>query len=92
MGGAREIGIGIARALSLEGGPNPLPLSFKGEPVTEAAAIVASILRECDDAGIRLEEVRLDAELFDEVRGQNGTGFRLTKDTSLSCEVLFFRG
>lgn len=91
MVGAREIGIGITRALSLENSPNPFPLSFTGETLTEAAAIVVAILRECEDAGIQLDEVRIDPELFEEVRGQNGTSFSLAKDNSLTCEALFFR-
>lgn len=91
MAGAREIGIGIARALSLDSGPNPFALSFKGETVAEAAEIVSSILRECEDAAIQLEEIRLDPELFDQVRGQSGTTFSLVKDGSLACEALFVR-
>lgn len=91
MVGAREIGIGIARALSLDSAPKPFPLSFKGETVAEAAEIVSSILRECEDAGIQIKEVRLDAELFEQVRGQSGTSFNLVEDSSLTCEVLFVR-
>ncbi len=91
MAGAREIGIGIARVLGLESGPNPFPLSFKGETVAEAAEIVSAILRECEDAGIQIREVRLDAELFEQVRGRTGTSFKLVRDSSLTCEVLFVR-
>lgn len=92
MTGAREIGVGIARALSHDRAPNPFPLSFTGETVKEAADIVSAILRECEDAGIKLEEVKLDAELFERVRGQSGgTSFRLVCDATLNCEVRFIR-
>ena len=91
MAGAREIGIGVARALSLESGPNPFPLTFKGETVTEAADIVSAVLRECEDAGIKLAAVELNPELFQQVRGQSGTAFRLIENASLICEARFLR-
>lgn len=59
--------------------------------IAEATEIVSSISRECEDAALRLEEIRLDPELFDQVRIQSGTSFSLIKEESLICKVMFVR-
>ena len=91
MAGAREIGIGIARALSLKSGPNPLPLSFRGQSIIEAAEIVRAVLRECEDAGIKLSAVELEPDLYHQFRGHVGTSFNLVENSALSGEAQFFK-
>lgn len=91
MAGAREIGLGVAKVLSSQSGPNPFSLSFRGESVSEAAEIVLAVLHECADAAIQLELVELDAELFQQTTADGDLGLPVAKSDSLQSEARFTR-
>jgi hypothetical protein len=89
MAGSKEIGIGVASVLATGLGPDPFPLSFRGQSIEEAGRIVLHILTECRDAGITLKRVELDADLFREIAHEVDVPVRSSAD--LSGEVRFFR-
>ena len=91
MADFREVGIGIASALASEHGPNPFPLAFKGQSLPEAGRIVTAILDECAGAGIRLERVELDPDLYEYLHGRVTADQRIVSNASLQGEVRIFR-
>ena len=91
MAGPSEIGIGVAQVLSSGSGPNPFPLSFRGQSVAEGAEIVVAVLDECADADISLESVELDPELYLALAGRHFGSVTLIENAELQCEVRFIR-
>ncbi len=64
MASVEEMAIGIATLLASEHAPNPVPLTFRGQSLEEAADLVLLATAECGDAGIPLQRLELDPELF----------------------------
>ncbi len=90
VAGFKEMGIGIASALASPHTPNPLSMTLRDQDLPEAARIVLAVLDECRAAGIKLEKVELDPELYAGVR-QRFTGDEcLASNADLQCEVRFF--
>ncbi len=91
MAGPHEIALGIASVLGKPGLPNPMMISFRGESLDGAAEIVRAIITECDDAGIRIDKIELDAELHRNIieRGYSNP-VRLTACDDLIGEIRLF--
>lgn len=70
MAGPKETAIGIATILASEHAPNPVPLIFRGQSLQEAADLVYLVMSECEDAGIPLQRLELDPELFRILEGE----------------------
>ena len=47
MSGPKEIALGVASVLGIKKLPNPLVITFQGQPLREAADIVRMIVSEC---------------------------------------------
>lgn len=92
MAGAKEIGIGVAKAIASSSLPDPFPLTFRGETASEAAAIILAIITECEDADIRLKAVELDPELFRAVIADGSPQIPVYANEELRCEARFIRG
>lgn len=92
MANAKEVALGIASVLGSEHAPDPLPISFKGQSLLEAGTIVLAIIAECRDAGIALDRVQMDPELYREVTARaEAPDVELVRDGNPECEVLFYR-
>lgn len=89
MASAKEAAIGIATLLASEHAPNPVPLTFRGQSLEEAADLVLLITAECEDAGIPLQRLELDPELFVVLEHQLIIPMR--PDPNLEGGVRFFR-
>lgn len=89
MAGGEEIGIGVATLLASQHGPDPLPLSFRGQSLEEAGSIILHILAECRDAGIAIARVELDPDLFRQIGEDVHVPVRPIED--LVGEVRFYR-
>ena len=89
MAGPREIALGVAAVLGSEHGPNPVPLTFRGQSLQDAADLVQLIMAECGDAGILLEGLELDPELFSVLEGK--LVLPLRPDPRLEGVVNFYR-
>jgi hypothetical protein len=64
MAGIQEIALGVARVLRLSPEPEPLPLTFVGQTLEEAAELVSRVVIECADAGLILHRIDLDPALW----------------------------
>lgn len=92
MAGANEVALGVASLLAAEHAPNPVPISFRGQTISEAGTIILAILSECRDANILLDRVVMDPELHHEVTNRATVLDMPTEsDSGLHGEVLFFR-
>lgn len=92
MANAKEVALGIASALGSEHAPDPLPISFRGQSLSEASTIVLAILAECRDAGIALDRVQLDPELYREATGRAGAlEAELLRDGGSEGAAVFYR-
>lgn len=73
MAGPKEVAIGVASMLGTKRAPNPLTITFRGQPLREAADIVRMIVSECDDARIVIKKIEIDQDLEEHIRS-NGYG------------------
>ena len=73
MAGPKEVALGVASVLGKKGLPNPLIVTFRGQPLREAADIVRMIVSECDDAGIVIKKIETDQDLEQHISA-NGYG------------------
>ncbi len=89
MAAAQEIGIGMASLLAMDAGPEPLPLSFRGQTLDEAGEIVLAILAECKDAQISLNRVEGDPHLCRHI--VRDVHVPLRANPQLVGEMLFYR-
>ena len=89
MAGREEVGIGVATLLGMEQAPNPLPVSFRGQTLDEAGALILQILAECRDAGIAIARMELDPDLFRAIGDEVHVPVRPVAD--LIGEVRFYR-
>lgn len=63
MAGPKEIALGVASVVGTKGLPNPLVITFRGQPLREAADIVRMIVSECADTGVVVETIEIDQDL-----------------------------
>jgi hypothetical protein len=89
MAEVKEMGLAIAAALASEHGPNPMPVSFRGQTLSEAGAIILAVLRECRDAEVKLARLEVDPDLFKEI--ELGVDVPLQSSAELNGEVRFWR-
>lgn len=89
MAGARETALGIAAVLGSEHAPNPVPVTFGGQSLQEAAEFVQLITAECGDACISLDRLELDPELFKVLEGK--LLLSMHPDPRLEGSVQFYR-
>ena len=91
MAGPHEIALGIASVLGKYGLPNPLLLSFRGQSLDGAAKVVQAIISECEDAGVGIDKIEFDRELYQYiVEGEYAGSVRLISCDDLSGEVRLF--
>ena len=92
MTGLQEIALGIASVLQGSRAPEPLPVTFVGQSIKEAAELVRRIVGECRDAGIALHHVELDPELAWYFRDQEESiDVPIVTNAELGSEARFFR-
>ena len=92
MAGSNEVALGVASLLASDSAPNPVPLSFRGQAISEAGTIILAILSECRDADILLDRVVMDPQLHREVTHRATIlDVPVQSDRGLHGEVLFFR-
>ncbi len=92
MANAKEVALGITSVLGSTRSPDPLPITFRGQALPEAAAIVIAIVHECRDADIALNRVVVDPELYQEVRSRAPhLDAQTVSDGSLEGVALFYR-
>ena len=92
MAGLREIALGLATALQSPGVPDPLPVTFWGESLVDAAELLALVARECSDAGVPLRRVEVDPVLARYLRdSRRVVGVPVAANPELSGEARFFR-
>ncbi len=89
MVSAKETALGIAAVLGSDQGPNPLPITFRGQSLQEAADLVQLVIAECGDAGIPLDKLELDPEFFEVLVGR--LELPLRPDVRLQGCVKFYR-
>ena len=91
MAGPREVALGIASVLGKPGLPDPLLISFRGQTLHQAAAIVQAIVSECDDAGVGIHKIELDPDLEDVIMRANYSGtVRIVGQDDLVGEIRVF--
>ena len=73
MAGPKEVALGVASVVGKKGLPNPLIITFRGQPLREAADIVRMIVSECDDAGIAVKKIEIAQDLAEHI-SSNGYG------------------
>ena len=73
MAEVKEVALGVASVVGKKGLPNPLIVTFRGQPLREAADIVRMIVSECDDAGIVIKKIEIDQDLEAHI-SSNGYG------------------
>ena len=72
--------------------PEPLPVTFVGQSIEEAAELLRRIVIECRDAGVLLHHIELDSEMARYVRDQEESiDVPVVKKTELGTEARFFR-
>ena len=60
MAGIAEMALGIASVLRSGSAPNPLPVDLWGYAPDDGADFLRHLTDECADAGIVIEEIRVD--------------------------------
>ena len=73
MAGSKEVALGVASAVEKMGLPNPLVITFRGQPLSETADIVRMIVSECADAGVVIKKIEIDQDLEHHII-ENGYG------------------
>ena len=92
MAGLQEIALGIASVLQGSPAPEPLPVTFVGQSIEEAAELLRRIVGECRDAGVPLHHVQLDPELARYFRDQEESiDIPIVTKAELGREARFFR-
>lgn len=64
MANLREVALGIVQVLGGSSTPEPLPITFRGQSIDEAAELLRYIAEEADDAHVPLLRVTMDPVLF----------------------------
>jgi hypothetical protein len=91
MAGSKEVALGVASVLASPNAPDPFPLSFCGQTLSDAADIVLAIIRECEDAGSPIGRIEMDPDLFEEVKPRTGAEPPITSNASLVREGRFYK-
>ncbi len=91
MANSEEVALGIASIVASVHAPNPVPIMLRGQSLPEAAYIIWKVVDECAAAGLGLEKIELDPELFEEVRLHRPVEVRLVNNAHLIGEAHFFR-
>lgn len=92
MAALQEIALGIASVLQSSPAPEPLPVTFVGQSIEEAAELVRRTVGECRDAGVALHHVELDPELARYFRDQDESiDDPIVTNAELGSEARFFR-
>ena len=92
MAGLQEIALGIASVLQGSSAPEPLPVTFVGQSIEEAAELLRRIVGECRDAGVPLHHIELDSEMARYVRDQEESiDIPMATNAELGSEACFFR-
>lgn len=91
MAGPHEIALGIASVLGKPGLPNPMIVSFRGQSLDSALEVVRAVISECGDAGIGIEKIELDPELYQNIMERAySSAVRLVACEDLAGEIKLF--